>query len=113
MAEAGKLKHRVAIWRSASTDDGTATVLGPPAEIGKRWASKQDVSDAERIRAAQQGAEVTTRFRMRRDGLTATVGGADVLRYRGRDYAVTGVKDVDDDDDLIEITTSAKSEGTP
>lgn len=110
---AGELDRRITIWRSAEIDDGTATVQGPPVQIAKRWARKRDVSDAERIRAAEQEAEVTTRFLVRSDFLTRTIGGDDVIRYKGRDYGVTGVKESAEREDGIEISTVARGLSIP
>lgn len=106
--EAGALRNRIEIWRAEPFDDGTATVDGEPRCIGKRSAGKSDVSDGERVRASQQGQDITTRFLVRADDLTRSITGKDQLRFRGRIYDVTGTKDVGEKLDGIEITANAR-----
>ena len=105
---AGSLDRRVSILRAGSIDDGTASIDGPYVEIGRRWAKKTDVSDGERVRAAAQSQEITSRFLVRSDALTRTITGKDRLQCRGVSYEVTGTKETDDRDDGIEITTVAR-----
>lgn len=107
---AGELDRRISFWRSSTIDDGTATVEGPPEEIGKRSARKTDVSDGERVRAAEQGSEVTSRFLVRADSFTRTITAKDEVRYRGRVYEVIGVKDSPERDDGIEISTVSRTD---
>lgn len=105
---AGDLDRRVAILRTAKIDDGTATVDGPPTVIGWRWAQKTDVSDGERVRAGQQGQDITTRFVVRWDALTATITAKDYIALDGLLYEVTGAKEVESRREAIEITTNAQ-----
>jgi SPP1 family predicted phage head-tail adaptor len=105
---AGELDRRIAIWRAAMVDDGTATDLGVPTQIGKRWAKKTDISDAERVRASEQGQAITTRFLVRADPLTRTITGKDTIRHKRREYEVVGAKDSDEREDGIEITVTAR-----
>ena len=108
----GELDKRITFWRSASVDDGTATVPGVPTPIGSRWAKKTDVSDAERVRAAAQSEEITSRFLVRADALTRTISGKDVLIYRsiGGDvrYEITGAKESLEREDGLEISAVAR-----
>lgn len=110
---AGAFDRRVSIWRSERIDDGTATVDGPPAEIGKRWARKADVSDGERIRAKENAQDLTTRWTVRSDSLTRTIAGGDILQHRGISYEVIGTKEGLERDDVIEITTAARPDARP
>lgn len=103
----GELDRRISILRAEDVDDGTATVTGAYAEIGKRWARKTDVSDGERMRAAQQGQSLTTRFLVRWDSLTSTIGGRDRLACEGRTYEVVGTKEWGGRRIGIEITANA------
>ena len=104
----GRRNKRIVIWRATRIDDGTATVLGAPENVGARWANRTDVSDGERMRASQLGQELTTRFELGNDSLTRTIGGADLIECSGRKYEVVGVKFVGDRDEAIEVTTSSK-----
>lgn len=107
-ASAGQFDKRISIWRSEKVDDGTATVDGPPAAIGKRWAKKADISDGERFRASENAQELTTRWTVRADALTRTIVGSDFLMHKGVRYDVVGTKERSEREDVIEITTAAR-----
>lgn len=108
-----ELDHRISIWRSTLIDDGTATVPGAPAEIGKRSAKRVDIKDGERIRAKELGQELTTRWTVRSDALTRTIAGGDIIKHRGRSYEVVGTKEVSGRFVGIEITTAARPDSRP
>ncbi|KZC82889.1 phage head-tail adapter protein [Sphingobium yanoikuyae] len=105
---AGEFDRRISIWNAGLIDDGTATVQGPLAEVGKRWAKKVDVKDGERLRAGENAQELTTRFTVRSDALTRTIIGGFVIKHKGVTYAVTGTKEGREREDVIEITTAAR-----
>lgn len=109
---AGELDRRITIMRAETVDDGTATVLGEPIAIGSRRAKKTDVSDGERVRAAEQSQQITSRFLVRADPLTRTIDGKDTLIYHGKHgeaaYQVTGTKDSSEREDGIEISAVAR-----
>lgn len=105
---AGEFDRRISIWAAGEIDDGTATVQGPLAEVGKRWAKKVDVSDGEKVRAAENAQELTTRWTVRSDALTRTITGGFVIQHRGISYAVNGTKEGRERDDVIEISTAAR-----
>lgn len=108
----GELDKRIQIWRAGQVDDGTATVDGPPVEIARRWAKKTDVSDGEKLRAGENAASLASRFLVRSDPLTRALNPAtDTLRWKGKVYEITGVKDSGEREDGIEITTSTRTEG--
>jgi hypothetical protein len=102
------LDHRISIWRSAPVDDGTATVAGSPAEVGKRSAKRADISDGERMRAGELGQRLTTRWTVRSDALTRTIAGGDVVVHRGVTYDVVGTKEISGRFVAIEITTASR-----
>lgn len=104
----GELDRRISFFRAGELDDGTATVLGEPIELAKRWAKKSEASDAERMRAAQQGDNLTTRFLVRSDPVTLSITAKDTIRFRGTIYEVTGTKESDERDDAVEITTTSR-----
>jgi head-tail adaptor len=110
----GELNRRISIWRAESFDDGTATVEGEPAEIGKRWAKKQDVSDGERVRAAEQGQTLSTRFTVLSDTLTRTITGKDIIKLDGETFEVVGTKEIGARrHDGVEITTTSRPDDAP
>ncbi len=102
----GKLDRRVTILATAKDDDGFSSEPGVPAEVGKRWMSRVDASDGERMRAASFGTKITSRFVCRYDTLTATIR-ADTFSFVCDDltYNVTGVKEIGRREGL-EITTA-------
>lgn len=112
-SSAAQYDKRISIWRSELVDDGTATVQGPPAEIGKRWAKKADISDGERMRGGENAQDLTTRWTVRSDSLTRTIAGGDVLQHKGIAYEVKGTKERAEREDEIEITTSARLDARP
>lgn len=108
MPQAGKLDRRITIERAVVTYDA----LNNPVYDWKRylsaWASQQDVSDGERIAAAQIGADITTRFRVRYSEKMAGVNPKDrIAMTDGRLYDIAGVKEVDRRQ-LLEITAKAR-----
>lgn len=104
--DAGELAWRIAIMRRAASDDGMSSAPGEPMEVGRRWARKDDVSDAERVRAAAQQVAITTRFLVRFDSLTATIGPDDQIVCDGMTYEVTGTKEARGRRVGIEITAT-------
>ncbi|WP_311270495.1 head-tail adaptor protein [Sphingobium sp. WCS2017Hpa-17] len=110
----GRLKWRVSIWRSATVDDGIAAVDGEPAEVGKRWAEKIDVSDGEKLRAQQMGQELSTRFAMAGDSLSRTITASDIIKCEGATYYVVGTKAVGNRrNEEVEITCSSRPDMRP
>lgn len=108
MAAAGKLDRRVQFRRATLADDGfqqapTWANLGNPV-----WAEKKDVSDAERVRAQEVNAQLTTRFRVRRSTFTEGITPKDQLVCEGVAYEITGKKEVDRRRMMFELTTVAR-----
>ena len=106
--DAGELDRRITIMRGGSKDDGLATVPDTQIPEMQRWAKKTEVSDAERVRTAQQGIEVTSRFLVRSDALTRTLTSQDVVVCDDVDYAVVGIKEARGRRVGIEITAVAR-----
>lgn len=89
-----RLDRRVTLERYGVTYDEFNQPTEDWAELGKRKAQKKDVSDGEKLRAAQVGASVTTRFLLRWDSLTSTITAADRLTYDGVQYQISGTKEL-------------------
>lgn len=105
---AGELDRRITILRGGTTDDGLSVVPAEPVPDIKRWAKKTDVSDGERVRAGQQGLEMTSRFVVRSDSLTRTLTSRDTLICGDVSYAITGIKECRGRNVGIEITALAQ-----
>ncbi|AOW22228.1 phage head-tail adapter protein [Sphingomonas melonis TY] len=110
---AGDLDRRITILRATAADDGLSSVPGEMKTMAQRWANKTDVSDGERMRASEQGQEITSRFLVRDDSVTRTIDGRDMLVCEGRTYAVVGTKEYGGRRVGIEITAIARPDATP
>lgn len=106
---AGPMDRRITIERYGVTYNDDNEPIEAWVSVGERWASKEDVSDGEKVRAAQVGASVTTRFGVRRDGLTSTITAADRLVYAGEVYSISGTKEIGRREG-IEITASRQND---
>jgi SPP1 family predicted phage head-tail adaptor len=91
---AGKLDRRITLERYTETVNEWNEPITGWTSLGQRWASKEDVSDGEKVRAAQVGASVSTRFQVRYDSLTSTITAADRLSYDGVQYQISGTKEI-------------------
>lgn len=107
--EAGRLDRRISIERLSTTYNAHNEPVTAWAELAKRWASKKDVSDGEKIRAAEVGATVTTRFQVRWDSVTETLTAADRIVYDGQVYEIEGTKELERREG-IEITASRQND---
>lgn len=105
MMDAGKLDRRITLQRFFTTYDEWNQPTEGWTDLGQRWASKEDVSDGEKVRAAQVGASVSTRFQVRWDSVTSTITAADRLVYDGVEHEIQGVKEIGRREGL-EITAS-------
>lgn len=74
------------------------------------WGSKADLSDAERWRAGEVSAQITTRFRVRWSQFTSTLTPADRLICGGVTYDITGIKGASARDAWLEITAAARTD---
>jgi SPP1 family predicted phage head-tail adaptor len=87
--------------------------LGEPVEtftdLATVRASKTDISDAEKVRAQQVGAEITTRFQIRWSVNWSDLNPKDRVTCDGREYEIVGVKEIGRRVGL-EITACARPE---
>jgi SPP1 family predicted phage head-tail adaptor len=106
--QAGKLDRRVTIERATMADDGFGQA--PTwAELATVWASKRDVSDAERFASGEVAAQITTRFRIRWSSVVAGIDPRDRLICEGRTYDIVAVKEIGRREGL-EITAAARAD---
>lgn len=92
--QAGKLDRRLTLRRNTPTTDEFGGETSDWADVATVWASKEDVRDAERVRAQQVGASITTRFRIRplAGGLRPSVEWQGACE--GLLYEITAVKEI-------------------
>lgn len=112
---AGNLNRRLILRPASFTTDAMNERVPSYPDGVTVWAEKLDVSDGERVTAAQVGATYTARFRLRYSAQVAALTPLDrvylkPLKYgeTGREYEVNTVKDVGDDG--LEISATARTE---
>lgn len=89
---AGKRDRRITLRRKVDQRTALNTNVGVWVDLGKRWASREDVRDAERVQAQQVGASITTRFVIPWCSVMATLNGRDQLVDDGLTYQIQAVK---------------------
>lgn len=107
---AGKLDRRVQILRATYAENDFGDMVQTWSVLATRWASRQDLSDAERVRAQQVGATMTARFQIRWDGEVADLSPKDRLVCDGQVFDIRGVKEIQRRRGL-EITCSLNVDG--
>lgn len=103
------MDRRITIERFTETRDTMNAVVKTWGTLATVWAAKADVSDGERVRAQEVGAEITTRFRIRFDSIVADVNPKDRVIYDGRTYDIAAVKEIDRRKGL-EISATARTD---
>lgn len=106
---AGKLDRRVLLERFGLTRDPLNNPVEGWTTLATVWASKHDVSDTERLRAAEVGSNLTTRFVIRHSSTVADLNTKDRLTCEGLVYNIVGVKELGRREG-IEITAAARSD---
>lgn len=91
---AGNLDRRLTLRRNTPTTDDFGGEVPNWADLATVWASKQDVSDAERVRAQQVGASITTRFQIRPLPGGARPSARDQVVCEGLTYEISNVKEI-------------------
>ena len=101
---AGKLDRQVQFLRYTTTDDGFGQVQAWADHGSAVWASKTDVSDAERWRANEVSAALSTRFVVRWSAFTKAITPKDQLVCEGVTYDITGIKETGERRRWLELT---------
>jgi SPP1 family predicted phage head-tail adaptor len=106
---AGSLDRRITIQRVTTAPNEFNEPIETWRDLVTVFASKQDISDAERWSAGAIGAEITTRFQIRYSSQLAALDNRDRVIFDGRVFDIAGVKEIGRRKGL-EITAAAKSE---
>lgn len=106
MIAAGQLDRRIQFERYVLGYDQHNQPIETWVDIAQRWASKTDVSDGEKLRAAQVGASLSTRFVVRYDSITKTITAADRIVYEDKTYTIVGIKEGEGRRRSLEITAT-------
>lgn len=92
--QGGDLDRRITILRDVGT---TASAYNEHVEnfqdLVTISASRKDASGAEAYRSAEVGAQISARFTVRWSTLTASITPLDRIRFRGKVYNITLVRD--------------------
>jgi SPP1 family predicted phage head-tail adaptor len=108
---AGRIDRRIQFRRYTTSDDGFTSGDKTWADHGSPvWASKTDVSDAERWRAGEVAAQITTRFMVRYSTFTSGITPKDRLVCDGVTYEITGIKEGEGRRQWLEITAAARAD---
>lgn len=94
MIEAGSLDRRIRIERATTSKDSFNADVEVWAPLATVRASKSDVPDSEKWRAAEVSARITTRFRVRWSAVVAIVDERDRIICDGRAYDITHIKEI-------------------
>lgn len=92
---ASKLDRQITIQRAAEARDTFHNLVeGPWNNLITVRAAKQEISDGERVRAQEVGADITMRFQVRWNRTIATVSAKDRLIFEGKLFEILGVKEI-------------------
>lgn len=103
------MDRRVQFLRATLVDNGLEQVETFSNHGATVPAQKKDISDAERFRAGEVQAHITTRFQVRWSAFTAGLTPKDRLSTEGRVYDVFGIKELDRRRTL-EISAAARAD---
>jgi len=99
---AGALRQRIVLHRPVSVADAMNEARPSWENHGPIGAERRDVSDAERIRAAQEGVTLSSRFRVRASSLTAQVDGEWQLTCSGQLFSIVARREVRSESGALE-----------
>lgn len=109
MIGAGDLDRRVRFMRSVPVDNGLEMADAWADHGAPVWASRRDVSDAERAAAGWIEATVASRFVVRSSSFTRELTAKDRLVCEGLTYDIQGIKQLDRRA-FLEITAIARAD---
>lgn len=108
--QAGKLDRRITIQRKTTVQNDLGEEAETWLDMATVSASKRDVSDSERVAAAEVSATITTRFQVRWSKNVQDVNpGGHRLLFGDRVYDIAAVKEIGRREGL-EITAAARAE---
>jgi SPP1 family predicted phage head-tail adaptor len=105
-----ELDRRVTLLRKSVTRDAANSPVEAWVTLATVWASKKDVSDAERVRAEEIGASITARFQIHKTTEVASLSARDRVQLAGLTYDISGVKEIGRE--RLEITATARADLT-
>jgi SPP1 family predicted phage head-tail adaptor len=106
----GDLDRRITILRPEITFNEFNEPIETFVALMTVSAKRSDVSAGEAFRAQEVGAQLTTRFTLRWSDRAATVDARHRVRFGGRDYNITGIREREDRERWIEIDAVVRAE---
>lgn len=91
---AGEMDRRLTLRQRTVEANAANEDVETFIDLATVWASKKDVSDAERVAAQQVGSEITTRFQIRWSPDWSALNPKDRCACEGREYEITGSKEL-------------------
>jgi SPP1 family predicted phage head-tail adaptor len=91
---AGTLDRRITIRRAVMIANGFNEPVATWIDLATVWAGRRDASASESYRAQEVGAQISLRFTIRWSTQVAGVDPSDRVRFEGREYDITAVRDV-------------------
>jgi SPP1 family predicted phage head-tail adaptor len=79
-------------------------------ELMRVAAKRSDVSTTEAFRAQEIGAELTARFTIRWSARASAIDARHRVRFGGKDYNITGIREREDRERWLEINAVVRSE---
>jgi SPP1 family predicted phage head-tail adaptor len=104
------LDRRIQFRRATLADDGFGFVETWANHGSPVWAKKTDISEGERWRAQEMQAQITTRFVVRYSEFTSGITPKDRIAFEGREYDLSGIKEIGARRTFLEITAAARSD---
>lgn len=106
-----RLDRRVTLLRKGGAKDPLGRPADDFASIGVFWGAFTQIRDGERIRAGHVEALSAARIVLRWGALTSGLTAKDRLRIEGREWQISGVKEIGPRRRWIEVTATLVSEG--
>lgn len=107
---AGKRDQRIDLQRATLVADDFNEDMQTWITFATVWAEKRDVSDGERVKAAEVAAEISTRFTILWSQQVADLSPKDRVLFGDRVFDIYSVKELDRRKGL-EITATARADG--
>jgi SPP1 family predicted phage head-tail adaptor len=107
MLPAGKRDRRLKLQRAYTQKNSLNEEVQTWVTLATVWAEKLDVSDGERVQAAEVGANLTTRFRILHSSTVADLNPRDRCVLGSLVYDIVGCKEIGTREG-IEITANAR-----
>ncbi len=106
---AGNLDRRITLRRVTTVNNEFNEPVETWTDFATVWAQRRDASANESYRAQEVGAEISARFTIRLSSLVADVDPLYRVLFKGREYNITAVRELDRNR-FLEIDAVARSE---